>query len=197
MNSGVWSRTWTTRSWSCPISFIEPVPANALYGGLQIHLFTWEYRPTGLPACIFDPEGWVSIRAVGDGPGGPCTFLWMSHGSDQDPGAGSLSIDPLDVDGDGETRTFETYDLAVCLFECKNCPLGDPCPSFNIDRTSPGSEFAIDFADLSIVLGHWGPCTDPTDPCQVANLDSTFSPDSVGLDDLALILGFWGICVCP
>ena len=64
-------------------------------------------------------------------------------------------------------------------------PQPGPCP----DVASP-SNGAIDFDDLALLLGFWGPCP-PAAACQAANL---VEDNRVDFDDLALLLGLWGPC---
>ena len=57
--------------------------------------------------------------------------------------------------------------------------------------SSPGDinlDGIVDAADLAIVLGNWGPCPDPPDPC-IADLNGD---GIVGPADLAIVLGNWG-----
>ena len=63
----------------------------------------------------------------------------------------------------------------------------------NIATAGPSAN-AIDFDDLALLLGNWGPCA-IGDPCQIANIVTDgASAASINFDDLALLLGFWGAC---
>jgi hypothetical protein len=50
----------------------------------------------------------------------------------------------------------------------------------------------VNAADVSIVLGSWGPCTQPCEPSCPADFDGDCI---VGTSDLAILLGGWGPCV--
>ena len=49
----------------------------------------------------------------------------------------------------------------------------------------------VNGADLSILLGEWGPCPSPPDPCPA---DIT-GDGNVGGADLSILLGGWGPCL--
>ncbi len=71
------------------------------------------------------------------------------------------------------------FDILVARFELLPCPA-----SFNGDCV-------VDAGDLAILLGNWGPCSDPCPPSCAGDLDGNCD---VGPFDLALLLGNWGPC---
>ena len=62
----------------------------------------------------------------------------------------------------------------------------DPCVA---DLDCDGS---VEAADLAFLLGSWGLCPEPPEPCP-ADIQGT-GDGEVGAGDLAQLLGDWGLC---
>ena len=100
---------------------------------------------------------------------------------------------------DGSKHGLDDVDQAFELLTTDELPA--VCCRANLDRTGSSAN-AIDFNDLSILLGFWGPCFNcPSQgpACCVANLDQTgSSANAIDFNDLSILLGGWGACPgCP
>ena len=113
---------------------------------------------------VGDPGAIFLSRGVDKGEPGPtlrnCVFCENQTGVNL--------IEGIWTDGGG--NEFHTDCAALCPNDLNN-------------------DGVMDGADLSLLLGYWGPCADPLDCPYDISGDGT-----VGGADLTLLLGSWGIC---
>jgi predicted outer membrane repeat protein len=162
-----------------------------------------DYCAIEVMSCHFDgntsPVG-AAIHASGGASSGDAVHVTSTRFVHHDEAVSDESI----LGGSGlaivsESSVFCDNAIAAAIgdvdFDASNCVV-EFCTDANGDGevdacACPGDlngDFVTDGADLSIVLGYWGPVTNPNNP---ADLNDDGLVDGA---DLAVMLGGWGAC---
>lgn len=108
---------------------------------------------------------------------------------------GNASPDECDLSDNGSQDCNENMIPDECDIsegmsdDCNTDGVPDECAPCVGDLDCDG---VVDAFDLAILLGSWGPCPEPPEPCP-ADIFGT-GDGFVGADDLAFLLGSWGPC---